>query len=162
MVSQNLRQRGVDGAGDVKFAVEQRMETAVMLLQEVRNWQGGQGVLPGYELYADLDVDTAVAIPRDYACDVRECVFSKKYTFVVMFGTIWGSVHLPCHGVASLDDLCLMLSEMERVVVNLRRRHHTSRIVFGCDLNVSLAPNLEGLTGARIHPNANSASDSLA
>ena len=68
-------------------------------------------MLPSYELYTDLDVDTAVAIARDYACDVRECVFSKKYTFVVMFGTIWGSVHLPCHGVASLDDFCLMLSE---------------------------------------------------
>ena len=54
VVSHNLRQRGVDGAGDVKFAVEQRMETAVMLLQEVRNGQGGQGVLPGYELYTDL------------------------------------------------------------------------------------------------------------
>ena len=49
-----------------------------VLLQEVRNWQGGQGVLPSYELYTDLDVDTAVAIPRDYACDVRECVFSKR------------------------------------------------------------------------------------
>ena len=58
----------------------------------------------------------------------------------------------------ALDDLCLMLSEMEHAVVNLRRRHHTSRIVFGCDLNVSLAPNLEGLTGPRIHPNANGAS----
>ena len=103
-------------------------------------------------------MDTAVAIPRDYACDVRECVFSKKYTFVVMFGTIWGSVHLPCHGDVSLDDLCLMLSEMAHVIVNLRRCHHTSRIVIGCDLNVSLAPNLEGLIGARIHPNANSAS----
>ena len=74
-----------------------------------------------------------------------------------MFGTIWGSVHLPCHGDVSLDDLCLMLSEMEHVVFNLRRRHHTSRIVMGCDLNVSLAPSLEGLTGARIHPNANNA-----
>ena len=49
-----------------------------------------------------------------------------------------------------LDDLCLMLSEMEVVV--------TSRIVIGCDLNVSLAPNLEGLTGSRIHPNANGVS----
>ena len=142
----------------MKFAVEQRMWTAVMLLQEVRNWQGGQGVLPGYEHYTDLDVDIAVAIPRDFACDARESVFSKKYTFVVMFGTIWCSVHVTCHGDASLDDLCLMLSEMEHVVVNLRRRHHTSRIVIGCDLNVSLAPNLEGLTGASIHPNANSAS----
>ena len=94
MTSQNLRQRGVDGAGDLKFAVEQRIGTAIMLLQEVRNWQGGQGVLPGYELYTDLDVDSAVSIPRDYACDVRECVLKKNYTFVVMFGTIWGSVHL--------------------------------------------------------------------
>ena len=97
-MSHNLRQRGVDGAGDVKFAVEQRMEAAVMLLQEVRNWQGGQGVLPGYEHYTDFDVDTAVAVPRDFPCAVRDCVFSRKYTFVVMFGTIWGSVHLPCHG----------------------------------------------------------------
>ena len=40
------------------------MGTAIMLLQEVRNWQGGQGVLPGYELYSDLAVDTVVAIPR--------------------------------------------------------------------------------------------------
>ena len=108
-----------------------------MLLQEVRNWQGGQGVLPGYELYTDLDVDTAVAVPRDFACAVRDCVFSRKYTLVVMFGTILGSVHLSCHGDVSLDDLCLMLSEMEHVVFNLRRRHHTSRNVIGCDLNVS-------------------------
>ena len=84
--------------------------------------------------------------------------FRKKYTFVVMFGTISGSVHLLCHGDASLDDLCLMLSEMDHVVVNIRRRHHTSRIVIGSDLNVSLAPNLEGLIGSRIHPNTNCAS----
>ena len=135
----------------MKFAVEQRMGTAAMLLQEVRNWQGVQGVLLGYELYTDLDVNTAIAIPRDHACDVRECVFSKKYTFVVMFGTIWGSVHLLCHGDVALDGLCLMLSEIEHAVVSLRRRHHTSRIVIGCDLNVSLAPNLEGLTGPRTH-----------
>ena len=109
----------MDGAGDVKFAVEKRMETAIVLLQEVRNWQGGQGVLPGYELYTDLDVDTAVAIPRDYACDVRDCVHSKKYTFVVMFGTFCGSVHLLCHGDVSLDDLCVMLTDMEHVVINL-------------------------------------------
>ena len=60
-----------------------------------------------YELYTDLDVDTAIAVPRDLACDVGDCVFSKKYTFVVMFGTIWGSVHLLCHGDVSLDDLLL-------------------------------------------------------
>ena len=57
LVSHNLRQRGAAEAGDVKFAVEQRMGTAVILLQ---------GVLPGSELYTDLDVDTAVAIPRDF------------------------------------------------------------------------------------------------
>ena len=70
MVSHNLQQRGAAEAGDVKFVVEQRMETAVMLLQEVRNWPGGQGVLTGYELYTDIYLDTAVAIPRDFACDV--------------------------------------------------------------------------------------------
>ena len=158
MVSNNLRQRGAAEAGEVKFAVEQRMGTAVMLLQEVRNWQGGQGVLTADELYTDLDLDTAVAISRDFACDVRESVFSKKYTFVVMFGTVRGSVHLPCDGDVHQDDLCSMLHEMECVIINVRRRHHTSRIVIRCDLNVSLAPSLEGLTGSRIHPNANSAS----
>ena len=61
MVSHNLQQRGAAEAGDVKFAVEQRMEAAVMLLQEVRNWPGGQGVLSGYELYTDIDLDTAVS-----------------------------------------------------------------------------------------------------
>ena len=75
-----------------------------------------------------------------------------------MFGTIWSSVHIPCHDDVSQDDLCLMLNEMEHVVINLRHRHHTSRIVIGCDLNVSLAPSLEGLTGTRIHTNANSES----
>ena len=50
-----------------------------------------------------------------------------------------------------------MLKEMEDVVINLRRRHRTSRIVIGSDLNVSLAPSLEGLTGSRIHSNANGA-----
>ena len=51
-----------------------------------------------------------------------------------------------------------MLKVMEDVVINLRRRHRTSRIVIGSDLNVSLAPSLEGLTGSRIHSNANGAS----
>ena len=54
MVSHNLQQRGPAEAGDVKFAVEQRMGAAVMLLQEVRNWPGGQGVLTGYKLYTDI------------------------------------------------------------------------------------------------------------
>ena len=105
MVSHNLQQRGAAEAGDVKFAVEQRMGTAVMLLQEVRNWPGGQGVLTGNELYTDIDLDAAVAIPRDFVCDVREKVLSKRYTFVVLFGTVWGSVHLPCHGDVSQEDL---------------------------------------------------------
>ena len=64
----------------------------------------------------------------DFACDVRENVFSKRYTFVVLFGTVWGSVHLPFHGDVSQDDLWSMLKEMEDVVINLRRRHRTSRI----------------------------------
>ena len=81
MVSNDRQQRGAAEAGDVKFAVEQRMGTAVMLLQEVRCWLGGQGVLTGYELYTDIDLDTAVAIPRDFACDVREKVLSKKVHF---------------------------------------------------------------------------------
>ena len=114
-------------------------------------------MLTGCELYTDIDLDTAVAIPRDFACDVREKVLSKRYTFVVLFGTVWGSVHLPCHGDVSQDDLWSMLKEMENVVINLRRRRHTSRIVIGSDLNVSLAPSLEGLTGSRIHSNANGA-----
>ena len=63
MVSHNLQQQGAAEAGDVKFAVEQRMGSAVMLLQEVRNWPGGQGVLSGYEFYTDIDLDTAVAKP---------------------------------------------------------------------------------------------------
>ena len=43
MVSHNLQQRGAAEAGDVKFAVEQRMGSAVTLLQEVRNWPGRTG-----------------------------------------------------------------------------------------------------------------------
>ena len=77
-VSHNLQQRGAVEAGDVNFAVEQRMGAAVMLLQEVRNWPGDQGVLTGFELYTDIDLDTAVAIPRDFECDVREKVLSKR------------------------------------------------------------------------------------
>ena len=50
-----------------------------------------------------------------------------------------------------------MLKEMEDAVINLRRRHRTSRFVIGSDLNVSLAPSLEVLTGSRIHSNANGA-----
>ena len=57
MVSHKLQQRGIAEAGDVKFSVEQRMGAAVMSLQEVRNWPGGQGVLSGFELYTDIDLD---------------------------------------------------------------------------------------------------------
>ena len=140
--------------GDVKFAVAQRLESAVMLLQE----PGGQNALVGYELFTDVGLDTAVATPRELARDVNEKVLSKRHTFVVLFGTIWGSVHLPCHNSdATQDDLWTMLRELADVIINLRRHHGTSRIVIGSGSNVSLAPCREGVTGTRIHPNANSA-----
>ena len=63
----------------VKFAVEQQMVSAViLLLQEVRNWPGCQNVLSDCELYTDIDLDTAVAIPRGFACDVREKSYRKS------------------------------------------------------------------------------------
>ena len=99
MVSHNLQQRGAAEAGDVKFAVEQRMGSAVMLLQ-VRNWPGGQGVLSGYELYTDIDLDTAVAIPRDFACDVREKSLIKKIHFC---RSVW---HCLVFGSSSLSWRC--------------------------------------------------------
>ena len=43
-------------------------------------------------------------------------VLSKRYTLVVLFGTVWGSVHLPCHGDVSQDDLWSMLKEMVVVI----------------------------------------------
>ena len=45
-----------------------------MLLQEVRNWPGGQGVLSGYELCTDFELDTAVAIYRG----ILHVTFVKK------------------------------------------------------------------------------------
>ena len=120
MVSHNLQQPGAAEAGDVKFAVEKRMGSTVMLQQEVRNWPGCQNVLSGHELDTDIDLDTGVALPRDFACDFREKVFSKKNILVVMFGIVWGSVHLPCHGDISQDDLWSILKEMEDVFINLR------------------------------------------
>ena len=48
-----------------------------MLLQEVRNWPGGQGVLSGYELYTDTDLDTAFAIPRDLHVTVAKKSYQK-------------------------------------------------------------------------------------
>ena len=45
VVSHNLQQRGAAEAGDVKFAVEQRMRAAVTLLQEVRKWPGSRRVV---------------------------------------------------------------------------------------------------------------------
>ena len=104
-VTQNHQQREVAEAGDVKFAVEQRMGSAVILLQEVRNWPGGQNALSSYELYTDARLDTAVASPREFACDVKDkFLYRKKYIFVVLFGTVWGSVHLPCHCDVTQDD----------------------------------------------------------
>ena len=81
MVSHNLQQRGAAESVYVKFAVEQRMGAAVMLLQEVRHWPGDQGVLSGCEFYTDIELDTAVAIPRDFTCDVREKVLFEKVHF---------------------------------------------------------------------------------
>ena len=66
-------------------------------------------------------------------------IMSKRYFFFVLFGTIWGSIHLPCHSSdARQDDLWTLLNEMEETIINFRRRHL-------------------GATGTRIHPNANSA-----
>ena len=44
------------------------MGAAVMFLQEMRDWPGGQSEMSGYELYTNIDLDSAVAIPRDFAC----------------------------------------------------------------------------------------------
>ena len=117
VVSHNLQQRGAAEAGNVKFAVAQSMGSAVMLQQEVRNWPGGQNALLGYELFTAQGLDTAVAVPRVIACSVREKVMSKKNTFVVLFGTIWGSVHLPCHNIdCTQDHLLTLLKEMEETI----------------------------------------------
>ena len=51
VVSHNLQQRGAAEAGDVKIGVAQRLGSAVMLLQEVRSWPGGQNALLGFELF---------------------------------------------------------------------------------------------------------------
>ena len=85
----------------------------------------------GCEFYTDIDLDTSVALQRDLAHDVREQVFSERHIFVVLFGTVQGSVHLLCHGDVSLDDVWSMLRETEDFVINLRRRYRTSRIVIG-------------------------------
>ena len=45
-----------------------------------------------------------------------------------------------------------MMSSIFVVVITPRE------FLIGSDLNVSLAPSLQGLTGSRIHPNANGAS----
>ena len=79
----------------------------------------------------------------------------RKGTLLSFCLALSGVRFILCHGDVSQDDLWSMLKEMEDVVINLRRRHRTSRIVIGSDLNVSLAPSLEGLTGSRIHSNAN-------
>ena len=158
VVTHDLQQRGAAEAGDVKFAVTQRLGSAVMLLQELRSWPRDQSALLGCELLTEEGLDTAGAIPREIACNVKEKVMSKRYTFVILFGTIWGSVHLPCHSSdCTKDDLSLLLKEMEETIINLRRRHHTSRVVIGSDLNVSLARCRERVTATRIHPNANRA-----
>ena len=70
------------------------MGSAIMLLYEVRYWPGSQNVLFGCELYTDVELDTAVAIP----CDVREkSLMEKKNIFccVVRY----------CLGDVTQDDL---------------------------------------------------------
>ena len=84
-VTHNLQQRGLAEAGDVRFAVAQRLGSAVMLLQELRSWPGSQNVLLGYELFTDVVVDTAIAIPLEIASDVRE-IYVKK---VLFYRLIW-------------------------------------------------------------------------
>ena len=143
MVSHNLQQRGAAETGDVKFAVEQRMGSAVMLLQEVRNWPGAKACCLATNFTQTLSWTLLLPYRGILRVTFVKKVLSKKYTFVVLFGTVWGSVHLPCHGDVSQNDLWSMLKEMENVVINLRRRHHTSRVVIGSDLNVSLAPVLK-------------------
>ena len=46
--------------------------SAAMLLQEARSWPGGLNAMLGYELFTDKELDTAVALPREIACNVRE------------------------------------------------------------------------------------------
>ena len=129
-----------------------------MLLQEMRNWLGAKRVV--YELYTVIVLDTAVAMPRVFACDVRENVLSyRNSTFWLLCSSLSGVLSIFLVTVRSPKIyLGSMLKEMEDAVINLRRRHHTFRIVIGSDLNVSPAPSLEGCTGSRIHPNANGAS----
>ena len=89
----------------MKFAVEQRMVSAVMLQQEVRNWPGGQNALSGYELFTVVVLDTAVAIPREFACDVREKVLSKKYPLLCCL-VLSGVLSIVLIMVMSLKMIC--------------------------------------------------------
>ena len=121
----------------MKFAVEQRMGSAVMLLHEVRNWANLRCRATNFTLM--LGWTQLLPYRGNLHVMFEKKVLSKKYTFVVLFGTVWGSVHLPCHGDVTQEDLWSMLKEIEDVVINLRRRHHTSRLVIGSDLHVCLA-----------------------
>ena len=106
-------------------------------------------------MYFTQTLDWTLLLP--YRGNVREKVLSKKVHFCCCVWHLSGVRSIFLVTVMSQDDLWSMLKEMEDVVINLRR-HHTSRFVIGSDLNVSLAPSLEGLTGSRIHSNANGAS----
>ena len=105
MVSRNLQQRGAAEAGDVKFAVGQRMGAAVMLLQEVRNWPGEeQGVLSGYELYYLTLIWTLVLPYRG----ILQVTFVKKS---YQKGTLL-SFYLALSGVLSIFLVTVMSPKM--------------------------------------------------
>ena len=117
-----------------------------MLLQEVRSW-------PGCELFTD--VGWTLLLP--FRGNLHVMFARKKVHFRSLIWYNWGSVHLPCHNSDATQGDLVDDVERDGGCHHLRRHHRTSRIVIGSDLNVSLAPCREGVTGTPMHPNANSA-----
>ena len=85
----------------------------MILVQEVRSWPWVQNVLLGSELFTDVGLDTAVAIPREIACDVRENYLGQK-------GARFSSYLVPS-GVQSIFHATVVTPHSRRLVEAVER-----------------------------------------
>ena len=120
------------------------MDNCVALLQEVASWEAAE--YKGYSIITRLGDDCGVAVPRIFSEHVGDTIFASCFTAVLIFRTVFISVHLPDTGKPDV----VFEETLEALTVSLqslKSRNKYSHIVMGGDLNYTLPPNLEGISG---------------
>ena len=92
--------------------------------------------------------DAAICMPHNFTTYIVRHHTESRATLVQFFDAVFCSLHLPCvHGDNELSELQGIFRIFTRLLTQWRKaRRPWKHLVFGPDLNVQLASNVESIT----------------